>query len=882
MMRLNALRVANVKRFSSPVAIEGFGPGLNVLSAPNEFGKSTLLAALEAVLFESYSGLNAQTRALEPNSSGAPLVEAEFETNGRQWRIRKQFISGRMASLTDVAAGTTIKNADAEARLAELLAGPPGFDRFGLLWVSQGAALNARDQLVTETFGSGLPALIAAEVDAVALDARGRAIHGKVLKELVELQTKANANPRARWSEAIRAEKETKLTLAAAEAAYQRQEARLVQLAESVAARDKLMAPDAAAQRADVVMAARANLQRATEAKRQRDTAVEKLAAALGALQAAERDHKTLAAALDESQQLQTDATSAAAALAELRERQTAAAVALQTAQEAVMHATSQAAACEALLKAAQAAERAAAAAAARDKLAAGIAEARAAEHAKLRAEADVAGLAATTALAVKALRGVAHALAVMDHELAAVVPEVTIELAPDAAGRITADGRPITAGETLHPDTPLVLYITGIGRITIAPNPATASGDTRTNRDRLRAELLAGLQASGATSLAEAETRLVTRQEAEARLRDANVQLNAWAPQGVAALVAQHATLAAQSIQPASPATIPTVAVAEQQLSAARATRENTAASLRAAETVCAGLRETAAGLAAAAKARLDRMAALHAHYGERAKQDAARAATAAALAGAQAAFTAAQSAADAWAKNPDAAKLSDYTTACDAAEQAMEKAKAEAAALDQRISGLEGELRAASDDELDQQLARAQVTAARAAANLRSVVGEVDALRLLDQEFQAITDAGRTQLSAPILQRVAPYLARLFSDTTLELGREFAPAQLLREGRTEIYDQLSKGTKEQIAILVRLGLGKLLAERGAAVPLVLDDALVYADDRRIAQMFEVLDEAARAHQVIVLNCRAHTFATLAAKPGATALALRAWAPAA
>ena len=87
-----------------------------------------------------------------------------------------------------------------------------------------------------------------------------------------------------------------------------------------------------------------------------------------------------------------------------------------------------------------------------------------------------------------------------------------------------------------------------------------------------------------------------------------------------------------------------------------------------------------------------------------------------------------------------------------------------------------------------------------------------------------------------------------------------------------------MSRGTQEQIAILVRLGLARLLAERGAAVPVILDDALVYADDNRIAQMFAALQDAARLHQVIVLNCRETAFAALAAAPGTNVLELRPW----
>ena len=77
-----------------------------------------------------------------------------------------------------------------------------------------------------------------------------------------------------------------------------------------------------------------------------------------------------------------------------------------------------------------------------------------------------------------------------------------------------------------------------------------------------------------------------------------------------------------------------------------------------------------------------------------------------------------------------------------------------------------------------------------------------------------------------------------------------------------------------------MRLGLARLLADKGAAVPLLLDDALVFADDRRLVQMFAALRTAAASHQVIVLNCREQTFAALAQAPGATQLRLEAWTP--
>ncbi len=88
------------------------------------------------------------------------------------------------------------------------------------------------------------------------------------------------------------------------------------------------------------------------------------------------------------------------------------------------------------------------------------------------------------------------------------------------------------------------------------------------------------------------------------------------------------------------------------------------------------------------------------------------------------------------------------------------------------------------------------------------------------------------------------------------------------------EALAQLSEGTQEQLAVLARLGLGRLMADTGTPAPLILDDALVYSDDARIEQMFAALKLAAQSHQVLVLTCRERTFAGL----GGHRIAIGAW----
>ncbi|HEY8496303.1 MAG TPA: AAA family ATPase [Limnochordales bacterium] len=87
-------------RFAGTVSLE-FGPGLNVLVAPNEAGKSTLLAGLAAVLF----GLPATTdpdkfgQGRWRNWSGAPRFagELEFEAGEGRFRIQRDFANHRIS-----------------------------------------------------------------------------------------------------------------------------------------------------------------------------------------------------------------------------------------------------------------------------------------------------------------------------------------------------------------------------------------------------------------------------------------------------------------------------------------------------------------------------------------------------------------------------------------------------------------------------------------------------------------------------------------------------------------------------------------------------------------------------------------------------------------
>ena len=65
-MKLRALELEQFRKFDRPIRIAGMTDGLNLVIGPNEMGKSTLFAALEAVLFERHRSQAQAVKSLQP------------------------------------------------------------------------------------------------------------------------------------------------------------------------------------------------------------------------------------------------------------------------------------------------------------------------------------------------------------------------------------------------------------------------------------------------------------------------------------------------------------------------------------------------------------------------------------------------------------------------------------------------------------------------------------------------------------------------------------------------------------------------------------------------------------------------------------------------
>ena len=87
-MRLRRIEITNFRKLAGPVVIDGLGDGLTVLAGDNEEGKSTILAALQTVLFDRH-GLTGQAAQdmLPFGSAVRPEINLEFELGGARFRL---------------------------------------------------------------------------------------------------------------------------------------------------------------------------------------------------------------------------------------------------------------------------------------------------------------------------------------------------------------------------------------------------------------------------------------------------------------------------------------------------------------------------------------------------------------------------------------------------------------------------------------------------------------------------------------------------------------------------------------------------------------------------------------------------------------------------
>lgn len=208
---------------------------------------------------------------------------------------------------------------------------------------------------------------------------------------------------------------------------------------------------------------------------------------------------------------------------------------------------------------------------------------------------------------------------------------------------------------------------------------------------------------------------------------------------------------------------------------------------------------------------------------------------------------------------------------------ERAIEGNSEQARSLERSVDFARADLRVDGSVDPRADLANAVARAQAAGEVLERLRRRGKALTLLDDLFTEEQRSLGQRLTKPLVDKINVYLRPVFgtsASVAIEYnGAEFSGLSLRRValGHSPFpFDVLSGGAKEQLACAVRLATAELLAaDHDDCLPLVLDDAFAYSDGRRVSGVHRMLDLAAsRGLQVIVLSCNPADYEALGATP--------------
>ncbi len=488
------------------------------------------------------------------------------------------------------------------------------------------------------------------------------------------------------------------------------------------------------------------------------------------------------------------------------------------------------------------------------------------------------------TAKHLQELDAIEREMALLDARLESSAAQLSVSIRPGSGVPVSVGDQAVKDSQTVPVTAPVTISVGDIASISVTP-PAELTEEHGKARAAHLARQAKLLRACNAANPQEAREGFARKGALEAQLRGVMAQLGALgidlkAPEkaltSLRKEIAQAEAEIAEALQRAGVDALPDAASLEAQCKAlARQqgelrrqrrglevpSRENSQL-LGQTVSVKAGIsgelgelrRALAADLASLPDEKREAQladAARHAQEAEKAHQQAAGALK------------------DLQSKSPQPEELERLRNKVVRLEQAITNQKRRLAELDKTISNLEGQIQSAGGDGVGEQVAALQEQLAQAEGEVARYQIRVEVLKLLANTIGEVLGESRERFYTPIMRHLKPYLSDLFPGAELTLGDGFAVAGLKRTpDDAERFDRLSDGTREQIAVIVRLAMGALLAEQGREVPIILDDALVFSDDDRISRMFDALIRAGKKQQVIVLTCRTRAFAGLGGRP--------------
>ena len=874
-MQIRSIEIAAFRCFRDRIVIDNIDDGITLLVGDNEEGKSTVLAAMQTVLFEKHTVGGAVAGAMLPYGSKVrPEITLKFDHDGVHYRLSKAFCQKPMAEL-EAETGTRWSGDAAEDQIRDMLeftppprggAKPEHRGLQSLFWVEQGSAF-VQPQ-INDTSHISLAGALEAEIGTVTGGERGRTLIKRVESRVCEMFTPKTRKPAGAYKNAI--DRATKALDHRNEIAD-----RLKKFEDKVDTLTEERQRLAQLEVDDPVGTAEKRLTAAQEAVRNIEGFEQQLQTAEAKLKTTQSEYELAKTRLDRRQESRNEVEHADRTFEALKGEELQAKEAVNDAQE--IH--NEAAAghqeakvdLESKIKLAAAARRLADSIRKREELVATQERFKKAQAADEDANTLIAKAEASafTSTALEKLRRIEIEAREERARLNAIA--TLLELSPDEGRSATIQGKAIES-DALTLTEPTDIDLHGYGTIRVTPGGEDLS-NRRAAADAATSKLQLALDSYGIASV----------QVAAAHANDRETWLNesaihrttaeAHAPEGLDALRNRVATLQAAvgsfwedvkavgfhempSTEAARRAdelglTLSEVAAAERSASDTLKDTEGALQSAKHSLAAVAVQRETAEKKSNALRQALDKSATEHTD--EQLVQ---------VLLHSTEAQQSAQEAVDGLNEALSESDPAGTRRELEAANEARIKVAANLHEKRHQVDGLTIELRTLGKDDAAGEMEIAEGELVRAEDLQARLSHQAYALTLLLDTLVEEERIARETFLAPVRDRVERYLKRLLPNSELILDDQtLRITHLRREGMDEPYERLSIGTREQLAVLVRLAFADLLDGHGKKSPIILDDALVFSDDQRFVAMQRILDGAAERLQIIVLTCHERTY---------------------
>lgn len=884
-MKIRSIELTNFRKFVGTVRVDNIGDGVSVLVGRNELGKSTVLQAINGVIFDKAKSTAGHVRKFRHVVNGTvPEVKLVFDMDGKSWTIHKRFAGQAGKAILTCSDRRLFEDDAAEAELQRLLGfaggrggGEPGI--WGTLWVQQGKSFS--DAGLDEQGQRTMQGCLEAQVGAVTGGARGQKIPMAVREALEEVRN--TRGPRGRFKDAIDRLEGVKTKITELEAKSAEVFQFMVDLARNKSELKAVQVDwDEAARLAEI------------EEERVKRTAAATRAAEVSAA----RDAATLAhERATRSQQMLDERTKAIEALGPLREQLATLDGEAAAAERARVDARAAVEASETKLsnlraQASESAERARTFERVRSTIAL---DAEINQHqatldnaASLEAEAasiseGVGSIAATEAAVTRIEEAMAEASAA-DAAMNAVATTVSFAIDKKAEGYVRIDGRALKAtSEPLPILAKTVVAIDDIGEITIEPQIKNRNV-LLARQQNARDELKAALEAAGVPDIATARRASGQRKELERRLSAIRREMEGLAPgnrakklaHGLEALKAYLSLLRGRlnaELVTLKLEVLPDADKLARDIESNHEAGARLAADIATAEAALAGPQDLLAQADNKLRKCQERLAELK---GIVATREADLEASRASASDGQLADQVESLAGEAEVREAEFARMQaqqgETPEALDARIKRLEGAVANhhrtVATMSNEVTRLTTLIAANEGAGIEETLLAAEAERDRLVREVAEFEQEAAVLQMLLEVLQAAESEAKSRYLAPIVSRVEPYLKMLLPGADIVLHESLRIAELHRDGQNEDFDILSGGTQEQLAVLTRIAFAELLLGQGRPATVILDDALVFSDDDRIENMFDVLMRAGARVQIIVLTCRRRLFTRLGAAP--------------